>query len=77
MTDRTAADLFGALTTRPPLDPELASGRLFEAGVSVDLHMWGGAFHGFDMSLGHAAVSRASNATREEFIRRALGGEAV
>lgn len=24
MTDRTAADLFGALTTRPPLDPELA-----------------------------------------------------
>ncbi|MEU0900033.1 alpha/beta hydrolase [Streptomyces massasporeus] len=24
MTDRTAADLYGALTTRPPLDPELA-----------------------------------------------------
>ncbi|MFJ8002726.1 alpha/beta hydrolase [Streptomyces sp. NPDC096310] len=50
------------------------AGRLSEAGVSVDLHMWGGGFHGFDMTAGHAAVSRASNATREEFIRRALEG---
>ncbi|MEU5155165.1 alpha/beta hydrolase fold domain-containing protein [Glycomyces sp. NPDC021274] len=46
--------------------------RLSQAGVSVDLHMWGGAFHGSDMMAGHAAVSRASNATRDEFIRRAL-----
>ncbi|WP_328413169.1 alpha/beta hydrolase [Streptomyces violaceus] len=50
----------------------LYAGRLSEAGVSVDLHMWGGAFHGSDMAAGDAAVSRASNATREEFIRRAL-----
>ncbi|MFC9248488.1 alpha/beta hydrolase fold domain-containing protein [Streptomyces sp. NPDC057136] len=48
------------------------AGRLSEAGVSVDLHMWGGAFHGSDMAAGDAAVSRAANATREEFIRRAL-----
>ncbi|MET7575392.1 alpha/beta hydrolase fold domain-containing protein [Streptomyces sp. NPDC005492] len=48
------------------------AGRLSEAGVSVDFHMWGGAFHGFDMTVDHAAVSRASSATREEFIRRAL-----
>lgn len=48
------------------------AGRLSEAGVSVDFHMWGGGFHGSDMSVGDAAVSRASNATREEFIRRAL-----
>lgn len=41
------------------------AGRLSEAGVSVDFHMWGGGFHGFDMSVGDAAVSRASNATRE------------
>ncbi|MER5802151.1 alpha/beta hydrolase [Streptomyces mirabilis] len=46
--------------------------RLSEAGVNVDLHMWGGGFHGFDLAAGHAAVSRASVATREEFIRRAL-----
>ncbi|MER7837428.1 alpha/beta hydrolase fold domain-containing protein [Streptomyces sp. NPDC096040] len=48
------------------------AGRLSEAGVSVDFHMWAGGFHGFDMTAGHAAVSRASSATREEFIRRAL-----
>lgn len=48
------------------------AGRLSEAGVSVDLHMWGGGFHSFDMAVDHAAVSRASSATREEFIRRAL-----
>ncbi|WP_432198157.1 alpha/beta hydrolase [Streptomyces sp. bgisy027] len=46
--------------------------RLSEAGVSVDLHMWGGGFHGFDGVAAHAAVSRASIATRDEFIRRAL-----
>jgi len=48
------------------------AGRLSEAGVSVDLHMWGGSFHGFDITVDHAAASRASSATREEFIRRAL-----
>ncbi|TQL67171.1 acetyl esterase/lipase [Nocardioides albertanoniae] len=48
--------------------------RLSEAGVSVDLHMWGGGFHGFDQVAGQAAVSRASVATREEFVRRALAG---
>lgn len=46
--------------------------RLSQAGVSVDMHMWGGGFHGFDMMAPHAAVSRASMATRDEFIRRAL-----
>lgn len=45
---------------------------LSEAGVSVDLHMWGGGFHSSDLTVDHAAVSRASGATREEFIRRAL-----
>ncbi|GAA4051563.1 alpha/beta hydrolase [Nonomuraea soli] len=46
--------------------------RLSEAGVNVDLHMWGGGFHGFDMIAAHAAISRASTAVRDEFIRRAL-----
>ncbi|MER7560061.1 alpha/beta hydrolase [Nocardioides sp. NPDC126508] len=46
--------------------------RLSEAGVSVDLHMWGGGFHGFDLMAAHTALSRASVAAREEFIRRAL-----
>ncbi|MFK0286579.1 alpha/beta hydrolase [Streptomyces sp. NPDC090499] len=46
--------------------------RLSEAGVSVDLHMWGGAFHTFDVLAPHAAIARASNAARDEFIRRAI-----
>jgi len=46
--------------------------RLSEAGVSVDLHMWGGGFHGFDLFVPYAAISRASIATRDEFLRRAL-----
>jgi acetyl esterase/lipase len=46
--------------------------RLSEAGVNVDLHMWGGGFHGFDGLAPHAAVSRISAATRDDFIRRAL-----
>jgi acetyl esterase/lipase len=47
--------------------------RLSQAGVNVDLHMWGGAFHGFDMMAGHAAISRASIATRDEFMSPARG----
>ncbi|MFV0457872.1 MAG: alpha/beta hydrolase [Actinomycetales bacterium] len=46
--------------------------RLSEAGVSVDLHMWGGGFHGFDLMVPQAALAQASIATRDEFIRRAL-----
>lgn len=45
--------------------------RLSEAGVVVDLHMWGGGFHGFDTIP--SAIGAASKATRDEFIRRALG----
>ena len=46
--------------------------RLSQAGVSVDLHMWGGGFHGFDLMVPQAAISRASVAAREELIHRAL-----
>ncbi|MFJ5265630.1 alpha/beta hydrolase [Streptomyces sp. NPDC088387] len=48
------------------------AGRLSEAGVSVDLHMWGGAFHGFESLAPDTGVSRASLATRQDFIRRAV-----
>jgi acetyl esterase/lipase len=48
--------------------------RLSEAGVSVDLHMWGGGFHGFDYAAPGAALAQAANATRDAFIRRALAG---
>jgi len=48
--------------------------RLSAAGVVVDLHMWGGAFHGFEEVVPHARLSQTAVATRNEFIARALGG---
>ncbi len=55
----------------------ICASRLSEAGVNVDFHLWGGAFHAFDMAADHAAVSRASHATRQEFIQRALADSPV
>ncbi|HEV7976286.1 alpha/beta hydrolase [Amycolatopsis sp.] len=46
--------------------------RLLQAGVSVDLHIWGGGFHGFDLRELEAAIVKASRATRREFLVRAL-----
>jgi len=46
--------------------------RMSQAGVSVDLHLWGGGFHGFDVLTPTATLSRAACAARDEFIRRAL-----
>ncbi|MGW4126158.1 alpha/beta hydrolase [Nocardia sp. NPDC004711] len=46
--------------------------RLSQAGVNVDLHVWGGGFHGFDIGIRQPAVTQASLAVRDEFIRRAL-----
>lgn len=45
--------------------------KLSEAGVNVDLHMWGGGFHGFE-NIAQAAVSQVAAATRAEFLRRVL-----
>ncbi|MGW5107492.1 alpha/beta hydrolase [Nocardia sp. NPDC004123] len=44
---------------------------LSQAGVSVDLHMWGGGFHGFE-NITPAAIAQSSFSTRTEFFRRAL-----
>ena len=46
--------------------------RLSQAGVLVDLHLWGGGYHGFDLAAPDAALSRAAKAARDEFVRRAL-----
>lgn len=46
--------------------------RLSEAGVSVDLHVWAGGFHGFDILAPHTALSRAALWVRDDYIRRAL-----
>ncbi|WNZ06381.1 alpha/beta hydrolase [Streptomyces sp. 11x1] len=46
--------------------------KLSAAGVSVDLHLWGGGFHGFDVMAPHTAISQSAIAAREDFIKRAL-----
>ena len=47
--------------------------RMCQAGVLVDLHLWGGGFHGFEFTASEASLSQAAHAARDAFIRRALG----
>ena len=48
--------------------------RLSRAGVSVELHMWAGGFHGFEGFAPQAALSQASTAARLSYVRRAFSG---
>jgi acetyl esterase/lipase len=55
-----AEDLMGLWLSRdvPRRDHRLHP-RLSQAGVSVDLHIWGRGFHGFDLVPGDAAITKA------------------
>lgn len=46
--------------------------RLARAGGLVELHLWPGAWHGFDYTAPHAELSQLSNQTRTAFIERAV-----
>ena len=46
--------------------------RLARAGVSVEMHLWSGAFHGFDLFAPHSAVAAAARRTRVDYLRRRL-----
>src|SRR5271163_601592 len=46
--------------------------RLIQAGVPTELHVYPGAFHGFDMFAPSAAVSKQFKADRENALKRAL-----
>jgi acetyl esterase/lipase len=46
--------------------------RLSQAGVSVDLHIWGGGFHGFRSRARRRGNTKAARTTRREFLVRAL-----
>jgi acetyl esterase/lipase len=47
------------------------AGRIWRAGGQAELHVWPGAFHGFDM-LAQATLSRAAVAARQGWLRRLL-----
>nr|BFE78777.1 hypothetical protein GCM10020093_013780 [Planobispora longispora] len=46
--------------------------RLARAGVSTEFHLFPGAFHGFDVMVPDAAISRRAAAERIAVLRRAL-----
>ena len=46
--------------------------RLIQAGVSTELHVYPGAFHGFDVFAPSAAVSKQFKAERDNALKRAL-----
>jgi acetyl esterase/lipase len=46
--------------------------RLIQAGVATELHVYPGAFHGFDLFAPSAKVSKQFKADRDNALRRAL-----
>lgn len=46
--------------------------RLWEAGVSAELHVWPGAFHACDIFAAHTTISRAMIRARDDWLRRTL-----
>jgi len=46
--------------------------KLAQADVPVELHMWQGAFHGFDLTYPEAQVSREAMQARENWLLRLL-----
>jgi acetyl esterase/lipase len=47
---------------------------LWQAGVQVELHVWAGGFHCFDLAVPGAAISGGTIAARDNWIERILGG---
>jgi len=48
--------------------------RLIEAGVPTELHVYPGAFHGFDLFAPSAKISKQFKADRDDALKRALHG---
>jgi len=51
--------------------------RLIQAGVPTELHVYPGAFHGFDVFAPSATVSKQFKADRDNALKRALHGAAT
>ena len=50
--------------------------RLLRAGVPVELHVWPGGVHGFDVHVPQARLSRACREARIAYLRRVLAAPA-
>ncbi|HWE57425.1 MAG TPA: alpha/beta hydrolase [Acidimicrobiales bacterium] len=48
--------------------------RLAQAGVPVEMHLWSGAFHGFEHFAPQAAVSATTRQVRRDHLNRLVGG---
>lgn len=48
--------------------------RIWRAGGEAELHVWPGAYHGFDTLVPDADLSRRAAAVRLPWLRRTLGG---
>ncbi|OJJ44622.1 hypothetical protein ASPZODRAFT_71401 [Penicilliopsis zonata CBS 506.65] len=46
---------------------------LWRDGVSTELHVWPGSWHGFDLFVPDAPISRRAMATRVDWLRKLLG----
>jgi len=46
--------------------------RMWQAGGRVELHVWPGGFHGFDVVVPHAVISQDAIAARVAWLRRQL-----
>lgn len=46
--------------------------RLAQAGVATELHVWAGAFHGFDVIAPESMLARSARAVRLDYLRRRL-----
>lgn len=47
--------------------------RLWRSGVPTELHVWAGAYHGFDRIAPDSEVTRAALAARASWLRRTIG----
>jgi acetyl esterase/lipase len=48
--------------------------RIWSAGGAAELHVWQGAFHCFDQWAPEAAVARAADRARDDWVERVLAG---
>lgn len=64
----------GSMETLRDEDIEYAR-RITAVGGDVELHVWPGAFHGFDLGFPEATLSRRALAARREWLARILDHE--